>query len=202
MKNLLKKKPAASAGDKPAKKALFGGLSKKKAPTTDTPAVNSNVPVNPAPKKSLFAKKAPKAPVGATPTITAEPATDATKYIPLLLGLLVLVLGALAAYMFLFKDSGEPVTEVVTPVVAPEPTTDAPVAETVTVTDTASDTEAPAEPVATAPVVEATTDAPSTETAVAQAAPVEVTYADFIEESNRKIYRERNVAPPATQTTN
>lgn len=188
------KKPAFSFGKKadgaakPAKKPAFS-LGKKSAAADGETVV-----------------KAPKAKGGAA-------ALDVNKLIPILVGLLVLVLAALAAKIFLFSDEPEPAPVVTAPAApTPDATAEAVATPEATAEATATDSSvAVADPNAATPTAEATTapeavavvdenTAVATDgttavaaaaTATAEVPPRQVSYAEFLEQSNQRIYRER-----------
>lgn len=209
------KKAAANGAEKPAKEKAAKKPAFSFGKKADGAAKPAKKPAFSLGKKSAAADgetvvKAPKAKGGAA-------ALDVNKLIPILVGLLVLVLAALAAKIFLFSDEPEP-APVVTAPAAPEaaPTPDA-TAEAVatpeaTAEATATDSSvAVADPNAATPTAEATTapeavaavdgnTAVATDgttavaaaaTATAEVPPRQVSYAEFLEQSNQRIYRER-----------
>lgn len=229
MKDLFKKKPAAPKQAKP-KKPLFGKKAIKTSEidqfsdrtTTQTLDGFSQQPFQeqvPAKKSGLFAKKPAKVKPASGSVVSDAKASqkpkslqmDTKKLIPLLGLLLLLVLGGLAAKMFLFNE--EPVSEPVTPVVSePVPATEEPVvAETETQVAQPTDVSIPADSVQTATpntapaVSESVTPenqavAPAN-TPVAPQSNQPISYDDFVNESSKKVYRERTTDPASLPPT-
>lgn len=205
------KKAAANRAEKPAKEKAAKKPAFSFGKKADGAAKPAKKPAFSLGKKSAAADgetvvKAPKAKGGAA-------ALDVNKLIPILVGLLVLVLAALAAKIFLFSDEPEPAPVVTAPAApAPEATAEAVATPEATAEATATDSSvAAADPNAVAPTAEATTapeavaavdgnTAVATDgttavaaaaTATAEVPPRQVSYAEFLEQSNQRIYRER-----------
>lgn len=158
MKNLLKKKTQADSPK--AKKSLLSSFNKNTTKKTST-----------------------KVAARANPSRLAG--IDSKKLLPILVGLLILVLAALAAYWFLFNEPQADTTQTV-------------VAETVPIQENSThqeegdiaDESTPSEPIIQ------TIDPASIEPA--STAPI--SYEDFIRESQTKLYREHDTTPPELQT--
>lgn len=170
MKDLLKKK-----GNKPAKAA------------------------NPKAKKPLFAKKGkPTKPTKKVTTLKTD-GLDTKKIVFILLGLLVLVLGVLAARLFLFNNESA-VETVYTPATAEEieanQDTEPLQTETVDIDTADESVESPTESVVSndAAVVqdENTAAITSSET---DSTVQPMTLEEFKQEAATRVYRERNTAP-------
>lgn len=192
MKELFKKKgnPSAKAVKPAAKKPLF---SKK----------NTESPKKPAPKKPLLGKKTVKIkPIKASNT-TKTGALDTKKLIAILIVFLVLILGVLAARMFLFNT--ESVDTVYTPATEEElQETNTELSLPNTADDSATNeltTQEQDKPVDTASSSDSLNNsavAPTTSIENQESQPQEIqplTLEDFKQEAAIRVYRERETTP-------
>lgn len=184
MKNLFKKKGSSDKAQVSKKnKPMAFRFGKKK---TDDGALEASSET----KKGLVLNFGKKSTDKKTPKGDKAP-LNAAKIIPVLVGVLVLILLALLAKMFVFNDApavdAPPAPAVAQPAPfangeAEEPVQPAPVEQT------AAEAQPESTPDETLGLpVQTKSDADPAQTA-------ELTYDDFLQESNRRIYRERNTS--------